>query len=58
MKTTEKPVKQGERAIWLATFLFATSVLFMGFHKDWAFWAAGGFGIIVSLLGYFLKWRP
>ncbi len=58
MKDTQKPRKEGYRVLWLTVLMFGTAVLFMGFHNDYAFWAAGGLGILVSLLGYFLNWRP
>jgi len=58
MENSVKPIKKSERAIWLATLVFSASVLFQGFDSNLGFYIAGGFGIVVSLLGYSLKWRP
>lgn len=58
VKNSVKSEKKSERAIWLAALMFSASVLFQGFDSDLGFYIAGGVGIVVSFLGYFLKWQP
>ena len=40
-------------SIWLIVFIFAATVLFMGFHNDLGFKIAGGLGVAVSFVAYF-----